>query len=138
MPEKVRNIVTCYLIYTDWKPVAITTNKKHTEHVITKAEEKGIDAFYKEMTVPEERMQEIGINIFSRLEGMSEGEVNNILGIRNRLIRESFEVADDKNVDVSTAWVSVRKKYDAPIKTLSYEEFNRWTLDVANFVLIKR
>ena len=138
MAETVRIIVTCYLINVDWKPVAILQDKKKSEQLVELAKKKGRDSFLKEMTVPEERMNEIGNNIFNRLKDMKQETVNDIVNIRNAAIRESFELAEVRKVAVDVAWMKVREKKVAPIPELTYEEFNRWTLDVAQFVLLKR
>lgn len=138
MTENIRHIVNCFLIYVDWKPVAILQDKKKALHIVNLAKEKGKDCFLKEMTIPETRMKELGTNIFTRLKGLEESAIKNIIPIRNALIRESMELADSRRVSVEVAWKSVSKKEGTPYSELTYDEFNRWTLDVSQFVLLKR
>ena len=138
MADNVRNIVTCFLIYVDWKPVTILMDKKKSQQLVSMAKDKGKEAFSKEMTIPETRMKEIGKNIFTYLKDMDEKTVANIINVRNSMIRESFEIADTKKVDVETAWESLSKKKGDPFDQMTYQEFNQWTLDVSQFVLIKR
>ena len=133
-----RTIVTCFLIYVDWKPVTLLIDKKNATELIRMAKDKGHDAFMKEMTIHDQRMKEIGLNIFTRLKDMTDANVNNILQVRNDLIRKSFELASETKIDTNIAWLKVRKPHGYPISELTYEEFNRWTLDIANFVLIQR
>lgn len=133
-----RQIVTCFLIYVDWKPVAILKDKKKTQQLMKKAEEKNKNAFFKEMTIPEKRVQELGTNIFTRIKEMDERVIARIIDIRNTFIRESFELADSKKIEVEAAWGILSKEKGKPFSEMNYSEFNRWTLDVAQYVLIKR
>jgi len=139
MTEKsVRNIVSCSLVYVDWKPLALLDDKKQAEQLIKIAQEKGKNAFIKQMTLPEDRKKEIGNNIFKITESLSDNDIKNILQIRGTLIREAMDVRDENGVEIDIAWKRVSKKYGNPYNTLSWDEFNTWTLDVANFVLIQR
>jgi hypothetical protein len=139
MSEKaIRNIISCSLVYVDWKPLVLLDDKKQAEELVKIAVGKGKHAFIKQMTLPEDRKAEIGNNIFKITEKLSEKDIKNILQIRAVLIRESMDVRDHNDVDINIAWGRVSKKYGTPYNTLSWEEFNTWTLDVANFVLIQR
>ena len=138
MAENIRTIVTCFLVYMDNKPATIIQDRKQAKQLEKMAESKNRNIFVKEMTIPETRMQEIGENIFTRLKGMNQQMIDRILDVRNKLIRKTFETASEKNVENDVAWISVRRGCGDPIERLTYEEFNRWTLDVAQFVLIKR
>lgn len=134
----VRTIVTCFLIYVDWKPITILTDKKKSKMLIKMAEEKGKKAFAKEMTIPDTRMREIGTNIFTRLTDLDPTIVKNIINIRNKYIVECFELSNKKGIEPDIAWNTVKKSKGKPFDELTYDEFNRWTLDISQYVLLKR
>jgi len=138
MPDKVRVIVSCSLVYVDWEPLVLLEDKKKAEQLVALAKEKGKDAFIKQLTLPEERKLELGNNIFNNTKVLPQNHIENILKIRERLIRETFDVRDNNDVEVDIAWKRVSKKYGEPYVNMSWTEFNQWTLDVAQFVLIKR
>ena len=138
MADKVRVIVSCSLVYVDWEPLVLLEDKKKAEQLVTIAKEKGKDAFIKQLTLPEERKVELGNNIFNITKQLPRNHIENILKIRERLIREAFDVRDVNDVEVDIAWKKVAKKYGEPYTLMSWSDFNQWTLDVAQFVLIQR
>jgi hypothetical protein len=145
MPEdskKVRRVITSYLVYCNKRPVLLTRNKKEADSLVRTAVENGHESFYKDLTATEERMAEIGKNIFLLVKEVPESHVKNILQVRNRLIRETFEMKSylkkdgGRQVEEEIAWAFLTKKrYSKPYNEMTYAEFNSWTLDIIEFYL---
>jgi DNA repair photolyase len=141
--KKPRKVITSYLIYCNKKPVLLTRNKKEAEAIIQAAKEQGHDnAFYKDLTATEERMEEIGRNLFITVKAVPESHIERILEVRSKLIRETFEMkaklkeSIGKRIEDQIAWEYLtKKKYGAPYNKMTYQEFNSWTLDINEFFL---
>lgn len=132
----VRKIVTGHIVYCDGKPIAMVTEKKKADALLRIAVEKKKDAYVKPITAPEERIKEIGTNIFTRLKELNETQIKNILLYRNRLVRETLEISDTQKIDQEDAWKQLLKKYK--IKKMKFTEFCQWTLDVSDYLDVRR
>lgn len=129
---KIRKLVSNYLVYGNYKPVILTPDKAKAEALSDMIRKKGKESHIKQITGQEERLAEIGENIFKKTKTLTEQQIKSILKTRNKIIIEWLNYKNDEDVSDEVAWSKISKKNGFQ-QFKEMEEFSQWALDVAEY-----
>lgn len=135
---KIRKIDCHYLVYCDNKPVLFTPDKNKANALVHLIENKNKSAFHKAINGPEERLKEIGVNLFEKTKELGDIDVYDTLKIRNKIIVELIDYKREFGVSEEAAWIKVAKNKNLYGAFKSMNEFNQWSLDIIEFYNIPR
>ena len=135
---KVRKIDCHYLVYCESKPVMLTPDKNKANALVQLIQKKEKTAVYKAINGTEERLEEIGKNLFERTKSMNDAEIHNALHTRNRVIIEWMDYKKEKDVAPDVAWMKVAKKNNIYNTFKTMEDFSQWALDIVEYYNVKR
>jgi hypothetical protein len=126
MEESVRTIDKKYLVISEKGPLTMAANKNKAKAVVKMAEEKGIKARLREVFLPVERMESLGVNLFKT---KLPCEANEIMEYRNKVIT-AFHSKDPSSDNSSYIWKKVSQEYDI---NGSLDNFNQYCLDILEY-----
>lgn len=135
---KARKIDCHYLVYCESKPVMLTPDKTKADALVHLIKTKNKTANYKPINGTEDRLKEIGKNLFERTKSMSESEIQNVLGTRNKLILEWMNYKKEKDVSDDVAWAKIAKIHNIYSIFKTMEDYNQWSFDVINYYEVNR
>lgn len=124
-------IVTSYIVIVDHKPAIMLSDKKKVNKIAEIAKEKGKEVLVRQVTATEDRVNEIGRNLFKIK--IEESLRRQIELFRNRAVVGCIQYKEDKGVDEEIAWRRVNKNLAPSFTEMSFSEFCQWTLDVREY-----
>lgn len=134
MTEKIREIVTAYLVVNGEDPVIFSSDENKVNDIVSKATKKNISLKKRKITTNRERIMEIGKNFFQRkipVEAM-----RNPIEFRNKLILELHNTVDRLSdlikVDAKVSWNKIATRYN--IDSCTVDEFSQWMFDINEFI----
>jgi len=135
---KIRKIDCHYLVYCDNKPVLFTPDKNKANALVHLIENKNKSAMHKAINGPEERLKEIGVNLFEKTKLLGGGDINDTLKTRNKVIIEWHDFKRERGVSEEAAWIRVAKSHNLYHVFKTMDEYNQWALDIVEFYNIQR
>lgn len=118
-----------FLVLSELGPLVLTKDKDKAIATLKLVKMKNRKACIVDVNAKPERITELGINLFRRK--ITEETRQNILNIRNNLIREFIDYRDDNDYTSTFAWKRIAKKHN--LEQTTYEEWNQWALDVLEY-----
>jgi hypothetical protein len=134
MTEKIREIVTAYLVINGNEPVIFSSNEAKIDGIIAKAAKKNISLRKRKITSNKDRVLEIGKNFFERCVPVD--ALKDPITFRNKLICEWHEtisrLSDTIKVDGQISWGKICKKYN--VEECTVDQFSTWMFDIREFI----
>lgn len=118
-----------FLVLSEMGPLVLTKDKDKAIATLKLVKMKNKKACIVDINAREERVTELGINLFKRK--ITDETRKNILSIRNNLIREFIDYRDDNDFTSEFAWRRISKKHN--LEQSTYEEWNQWALDILEY-----
>jgi 16S rRNA A1518/A1519 N6-dimethyltransferase RsmA/KsgA/DIM1 with predicted DNA glycosylase/AP lyase activity len=135
---KVRKIDCHYLVYCEEKPVMFTPDKNKASALVQLIQQKNKTSTYKSINGTEERLEEIGKNLFERTKSMSESQIHGVLTNRNKVVIELIDYQKENKVSEEVAWVKVAKKHNLYSNFKTMQDFSQWALDIVEYYNVQR
>lgn len=115
-----------YLVVSEKGPLTMADNKKKAMTIFKVAEQKGLKVKFREVFLPQERMNNLGFNLFKRSLPCPREEIQNF---RNKLIVE-FHSFSPTQETAPAVWKRVSRKYNIEE---SLEQFNQYCIDIIEY-----
>jgi hypothetical protein len=120
-----------YLVNSEKGPLTLSENKKRAEIVLKSAKQKGLNAKMRQLFLPADRMNELGINLFRKKPPC---DINEIQNFRNSVFVEFHNNSPTQETS-PYIWKKVSRKYGI---SDSMEEFNQHCLDILEYYYSER
>ena len=123
-----KKIVTSYIVIVDHKPAIMLSDKKKINKIAEMATDKGRDVLVRQVTAGEDRVNEIGHNLFKVKidDSMRKG----IQDFRNKAVITCIQYKEEKGVDEEIAWKKIKNQMLPSLSEMTFSQFCQWTLDV--------